>query len=359
MSGYFMDSGDELAFAKIGMHGFPGSGKSYTASEIAIGIAKEFGGGRPVAFFDTEKGSGWLRRKYRAAGIDLKVRRERSFKALMEFTRQAEKEKCSVAIVDSVTHPWAELIDAAQKRFKTHKLKFHHWAPIKSDWAQFSDWFLNVDMHVLICGRAGWEYQMEKAEGEDEGYELRKTGTKMRAEAQFGFEPSLVLEMEGIKRSVLTGKLEDKEMIHRCIVLKDRSESMEGVEIDNPRFENFRPFFQALTGSTTEAHVDTRQTSEDLFDDPDRSRVRYAKERDIILENLKNVFVEHDLAGQSAKEKKRRLELLKQHFQTHAWSQIETLDIAFLADGLKSLREELRGEAQPEQPGTAAGDEAM
>jgi hypothetical protein len=45
-----------------------------------------------------------------------------------------------------------------------------------------------------LCGRAGYEYDHE--ENEDGGKDLIKIGTKMKAEGEFGFEPSLVIEME-------------------------------------------------------------------------------------------------------------------------------------------------------------------
>lgn len=61
-------------------------------------------------------------------------------------------------------------------------------------WAQFTETFLNSKAHIILCGRAGntSEYQ-EKEDGGKK--ELISTGTKMKAESEMGYEPSLLVEM--------------------------------------------------------------------------------------------------------------------------------------------------------------------
>ncbi|WP_410501155.1 hypothetical protein QK891_01075 [Escherichia coli] len=54
------------AYLKAGIMGFAGDGKTYTASELAIGLVmlmRQRGieaGNRPVMFLDTETGSDWV-----------------------------------------------------------------------------------------------------------------------------------------------------------------------------------------------------------------------------------------------------------------------------------------------------------
>lgn len=343
--GILQDAYDEVAFAKIGMLGFPGGGKTYTAVLIAIGLAKEFGDGRPVAMFDTEKGSDWIRDIFKANGIKLLVAKRRSFKDLIAFTKEAEKEAC-VSLVDSVTHPWGELIDAAQKRYHTNKLKFHHWGPIKQEWSQFADWFLNVPMHAIICGRAGFEYSYEK--DDDGDLQLLKTGTKMRAESQFGFEPSLVLELEAIKKSAISGNLHDKGIIHRCYVLKDRSRSLEGSELDNPGYEDFRPLWKVLNPKATETPVDTESRSAEMLDDPEQSRAARGRKVQIALDEIKNEFIRHGITGTAKGVQERKIELLESHFGTNSWTAIEAMRLEDLITGLQALRDEFMQEESPE-----------
>jgi len=49
---------NQTAYLKAGIMGFQGSGKTYTATRIASGLAKLSKKEKPkIAFFDTEKGS--------------------------------------------------------------------------------------------------------------------------------------------------------------------------------------------------------------------------------------------------------------------------------------------------------------
>jgi hypothetical protein len=73
-------------------------------------------------------------------------------------------------------------------------LEFQDYGAIKPMWAQFTETFLNSKAHIILCGRAGntSEYQ-EKEDGGKK--ELISTGTKMKAESEMGYEPSLLVEM--------------------------------------------------------------------------------------------------------------------------------------------------------------------
>ena len=52
----FQKAVNEQGYLKAGFLGFPGSGKTFTASLLAIGLAKELKENRPVYAIDTEKG---------------------------------------------------------------------------------------------------------------------------------------------------------------------------------------------------------------------------------------------------------------------------------------------------------------
>ena len=64
----FQRATNTQAFLKAGIMGFAGDGKTYTASELAIGLVllmRQRGiaaGDRPVMFLDTETGSDWVNR---------------------------------------------------------------------------------------------------------------------------------------------------------------------------------------------------------------------------------------------------------------------------------------------------------
>ena len=88
--------GGRVAYAKVGMLGFAGSGKTYTATMFAIGlhqlIAELTGVSKPIGFFDTEDGSDYVEPIFHEHGIELVPYKSRTFDDLMSFTRDCENE---------------------------------------------------------------------------------------------------------------------------------------------------------------------------------------------------------------------------------------------------------------------------
>ena len=127
---------NQTAFLKAGLYGFAASGKSTTVALLAIGLAEQFGQGKPVAFLDTETGSDYLIPKFRAAGVELLVAKTRAFADLVTFMREAEG-TCSVAIVDSLTHIWTDLKTSYERRMKRkYGLEIQDWGKLKEEWQE-------------------------------------------------------------------------------------------------------------------------------------------------------------------------------------------------------------------------------
>lgn len=154
-----------MAFAKVGIYGSAGSGKTRTATEIAIGLHKAIGSNKPIVVFDTEPAFSFMLPIFEQAGIELLVADEsRALIDLMKFIDEAEKIS-NVAIIDSITHIWRDAQDSDLKKVNMQRkgkgqraiqaLEFHHWKPIKAAWAEFTDRFLSSKIHVIVCGRAG------------------------------------------------------------------------------------------------------------------------------------------------------------------------------------------------------------
>lgn len=326
---------NQTAFLKAGLMGFAGSGKTYTAAKLAIGLAQHIGDRKPVAMFDTETGSDFLIPRFKDAGIDLLVAKTRSFRDLVAFMKEAEG-VASVAIIDSISHVWKELITAYTKRLNRHKgLSFKDWGPIKDEWQQFTDLYVNSKLHVLMCGRAGFEYDFQ--EDEDGKKELVKTGTKMKAETEMGYEPSLLLEMERVARDGQFEKGERGGWVHRCYVLKDRTDLMNGQAIDNPTFESFAPVIAFLNVGGTHVGVDTTRSSEDLFEAPD-SRSDRKRRVEIVLELITDTLVEGGIAGTSKADKEAQIKHLKAAFGTSSWTAIKGMHLEELETGRVALR---------------------
>lgn len=326
---------NQTAYLKAGIMGFQGSGKTYTAAHVAAGLAKLTGKKQPkVAFFDTEKGSDFFVKYFKDEGVQFDVVKSRAFVDLLATIREVEEGGYDVLIIDSISHVWNELRTSYEQKLRRRNgLQFQDWAAVKAEWGQFTTAFINSKVHIIVLGRAGYEYDYETNE-DTQRKELVKTGTKMKAEGEFGYESDVLLEMELVK----TGK----KAINRCYVIKDRTDTMNGKVIDNPKFEDFRSIVQYLNIGGEHVGVHAERNSREMFDSPDYSVSERRKQHDIALEELKNFFIKNDLAGKSVDDQKRRLELLEGAYGGKgAWAYIETLDSETIRDGILAMQAEL------------------
>src|SRR5258708_3240682 len=161
--GLFMKAEVTSAFLKMGVMGFAGSGKTYTSAHTAIGLIEHMQhvgvsyADKPVFFLDTETGSDWVIPQFAAAGVPLFTAKTRSFQDLLTSVKEAEKDS-SLLLVDSISHFWKELCDSYMKARKRNRLQFEDWSFLKGEWGKFTDLFINSQLHIIICGRAGYEY---------------------------------------------------------------------------------------------------------------------------------------------------------------------------------------------------------
>lgn len=352
---------NQMAFFKAGFLGFPGSGKTYTSSLLAIGICKAVKNTK-VAFYDTETGSDFLLPKFKESGIDVFQIKSRSFSDLLETIRECERENIGVLIVDSITHVWRDLCDSYDKKLgRRGRLQFQDWAVIKGEWKQYTDLYVNSKLHLIVCGRAGYEYDYDF--NEDGTKDLIKTDIKMKVESEFGFEPSLVVLMERtsenkeeIKEHL--GKTDRKakeakqthkpssgsKWIHRAYVLKDRTDTLDGQTFDYPTFDNFLPHFKALNIGGEHLGVDTSRTSENRFDN--EGKPEWKKENDakkIALDTIQGWLTTY-FPGSTAGEKKAKLAILKYIWGKPSWEYVCNLRNDEVQAGLKRIETILKQE---------------
>lgn len=332
---------------KMALMGFQGSGKTYTAASTAIGLVQLMKsmnlpeGKLPIAFADTEKGSDWILPRVKKAGLEMVTAKTRAFSDLIGLINEAEN-NASFLLVDSLTHFWTELCDtycakkAAQFRIPTYRLQFQDWAFLKGEWRKFTDRFVNSNLHIAVCGRAGFEY--DYLEDEDtHKKQLEKTGIKFKAEGEMGYEPDLLVLME---RKMNMATKQDEHVAH---VVKDRSTLLDGKEFADPTFENFLPHIKCLNLGGLQMGIDTSRTSAASIPG-DAPRDRGKIQRDIVLGEIQDLLVMHS-PGQTAADKQRRITLLKTHFHC-GWVEIEqSLSLSDLRAGYDGLHQELEGVA--------------
>jgi hypothetical protein len=339
---------NRMAFAKIGIYGTAGSGKTRTATEIAIGLHKSIGSKKPIAAFDTEPAFGFVLPFFQKAGIELLVADDsRALFDLMDFMDEAEKQ-CDIAIIDSITHVWRDAQDSYLKRLNNSRkqygkkplgaLEFQHWRPIKAAWAEFTDRFLSSKLHVIVCGRAGTIYEYQDKDDGTGKKELISTGTRMATEKELGYEPSLLFEMIADRENGKTTNV--------AVIQKDRSDTINGHEIRMPTFRHFEPHFKALNiGGQHFGSMDAKDSqamfpdaNESGWDAESRQRTIYAEE---IAELLKKYH-----PSQSVEDKQKRMDLAEQFFDTRSWTAVETMHSDILKSGLDALREKLEPKEQ-------------
>ena len=336
----FKPATNTQAYLKAGIMGFAGTGKTYTAKEIAIGmieLMRKTGleqGNKPVMFLDTETGSDWVKPFFDDAEIELFVAKTRAFKDLLDAVNEAENSG-SVLLIDSISHFWRELTESyAKRKNRRQGLQFQDWAWLKQQWGRFTDQFVNSSVHIIMCGRAGYEYDFFQEDGGKR--ELMKTGIKMKAETETGYEPSILVLME--KAMDLDGKTVYRE----AHILKDRSTKIDGRTFRNPTFNDFLPHIEFLNLGGQQLGVDTERNSEDMIPKGEKSAWQHEREQsEIVLDEITELMKKF-YPGQSADDKKARGDLLETYLDSRSWKRIsETYSLAQLRSGYNAMHLEL------------------
>lgn len=340
---------DAPGYAKIGLQGPQGSGKSRTAVEIACTIHKVFGSKKPIAFFDTEGGSDYLKdivqEKTNLAPLRVKAR---AFSQMMDVVKECLAGASDILLVDSITHVWRDLQDAYMDRINEHlrypktRMDVNDIMQIKKLWYPWTDQFQTCPLHILVCGREGdkWGYE----EDEEGKRELVTMGKKMKVEGEFGYESSLIISMntEQIPETTIRNKKKKttekraRTIVNVATVLKDKFDVMNGHVIEMPTGEDFMPFLEKLN---PEAHrgVDLTSHTTQTLPESDGGYMREKTDRQILVEKIQG-----EIAGihpaQTAEDKKGRQELMRKFFDTISWTEIEKrLSMAKLGEGYAAL----------------------
>ena len=329
------------AYLKAGLMGFAGSGKTYTATELAIGLVKLMktkklpGADKPVFFIDTETGSDWQQPRFEAEGIELQVLKSKSFADLAQAMKEAEG-NASVLIIDSITAFWLEFTETYQRvKNRRRGLEFQDWAYLKKEWrAKFTEPFVNSPLHVILCGRAGFEYEHYTDEAGKK--QIEKSGVKMKAEGELGFEPSLLVFMERAQ------DLDKNKVIHVAHVYKDRrtdAKSLDGKSFKNPKFKDFLPHIEFLNLGGHQLGIDTTRSSAAIIETQE-GRDQNSLQRKIVIDEVESLLVSH-YPSTGAADKKAKVDLIRKHFKA-AWTEIEQVMPLFdLRVGYDSLHVEL------------------
>lgn len=334
---------NKMAYAKIGIYGTAGSGKTRTATEIAIGLHKAIESTKPIVAFDTEPAFSFVLPMFKKSGIELLIADEsRALSDLMTFMDEAEKVS-DIVIIDSITHVWRDAQESFLARINQSRksynkkpllaLEFQHWRPIKAAWAEFTDRFLSSKMHVIVCGRAGQIYEYQDKDDGSGKKELISTGSRMATEKELGYEPSLLIEMIADR--------DNGKTVNVALIQKDRSDSINGHEIKMPKYENFKGHFDALNIGGKHFDSMDAKNSQSMFEGADESGWdSESRQRSILSEEIGEILKKY-YPSQSVDDKQKRMDLIEQFFDTRSWTAVESMNSKILKSGFDALKAKL------------------
>lgn len=259
----------EQAALKIGFYGPPGSGKTFTALLVAEGLAGI--SGKRIAYVDTERGTDFYckdvpTRAVHPEAFDFDALYTKSIVETLNEVRKLDPATYGVVVLDSMTHLWEACIAAySGPKTKIGTIPMNAWGRIKKPYKELMTFLLSSQMHVLICGRQGVEYETD-----EETEELKAVGYKMKAEGETPYEPHILLRMESLRAR----PNERAETI--AYAEKDRTGILAGRSFINPTFESLcKPLLHLLGG--TQAKVDTADEvavgDAEALADSDRQRI--------------------------------------------------------------------------------------
>lgn len=142
----------------LGIAGISGSGKTYTALQLAWGLAN--GDASKVGLLDTENRRGSLYadilkdkagkvHQFLIGDLDAPFSPQRYTDAILEFQAAGVE----VLVIDSASHEWngiggvLETVDKAEK-------SIHGWKRATPEHRRFMNTLLQCDMHIILCIRA-------------------------------------------------------------------------------------------------------------------------------------------------------------------------------------------------------------
>jgi hypothetical protein len=317
---------------------------------VACTVHKFYNSKKPIAFYDTEKGSDYIARLIEEKTGMKPIRdKTRAFSDLMADGKQCEEGASDIYLIDSMTHVWRELGDAYMeklnqgRRYAKSRMDIQDIMQVKKLWQPWVDFFLNSKLHIIVCGREGndWGYEENEETGKRD---LVAVGKKMKVEGEFGYEASLMVSMSAYQNAEVTlkkkGGSKEKQarsIVNVATVLKDRFDLLNGAVFEMPTGEEFMPFLERLqptrdrrVDTDVKSHNDMAPQNEDQWAGEKRQRV-------VACEEIQGLMLKF-YPGQSAREKALKAALVHRVFNTRSWTKVESLEPLVLRNGLVDMQ---------------------
>lgn len=334
---FFTDIANTKPYFKAALQGFAGTGKTYTSALIAVGLHKRIGSKKPVVIFDTEKAAKFLKPLFAENNIEVLIRESRSLADLVETMHRVEAGASDILLIDSISHVWENYLESYKTKVRRTQLQFQDWGIIKPTWKrEFSDIFVSGMYHVIMCGRAGYEYDSEINE-DTMKREIYKSGVKMKVEGETAYEPDLLVLMERYEEVI---KKDEKKVWREATVLKDRSTLLDGKTFKNPSYDNFAPSIEAMLENPFDRRTVeiTPERDTALLFKTEEQKAEWKRDRDIQLERIDGLL-SRIWPGSVGKDKAAKLEILEQVFGTTSETEIKQMRPEDLKEGYRYLQD--------------------
>lgn len=181
----------------IGLAGVSGSGKTYSAIQLAYGLANH--DASKVGFLDTENRRGSLYsdalpEPFLIGDLIAPFSPQRYIEAIHEF----QKAGVEVLVIDSVTHEW-EGSGGCEEIASNTTSRISDWKKAKAEHKRFMNAMLQCDMHIIACIRAREKVDFTNPK------DPRSLGVQPIQEKNFMFEmtASLMMWDSGKQQQVL------------------------------------------------------------------------------------------------------------------------------------------------------------
>jgi hypothetical protein len=180
---------------KMALQGPSGSGKSFSALQIAKGLCLKW---ESIAVIDTENGSSELYSHlgpYQVMQLTSPFSPERYIEAISV----CEKAGIEVVVIDSITHEWENLIDFHASMAGN---SFTNWAKVTPRHNAFVQKLLQTPMHVISTMRTKQDYILNEKNGK---MVPEKVGLKSVQRDGLEYELTLVFDL-GMKNNAVVSK---------------------------------------------------------------------------------------------------------------------------------------------------------
>jgi len=310
-------------FIKASFGGFAGSGKTRTASEFMAGAYKHLKCKKPVLIIDNEKGSRFLVPFFENLKIETYVKDTFELADVLQAFEILNSGEIDFLFIDSLSKVWYKYVRDYRANNPDKKgnpkpfMTLQDWGKIIPSWQEkFSDRFVELNGNCVFTGRGGFTYEMEENQ-ETHKKEFVKSGVKMKMAGETPFEPDLNIWMD-----ICQDVKNNKPIVWReALILKDRSNQIDGKMFKNPTYKDFKPVVDYLV-SVPKGEVAGKTSDENLAPSEDNSGYQERDNRNLELENVKSLFIIQKFST-STDDKALKHNILRKFFGTYNWLEIE------------------------------------